>query len=314
MTASPNAPQRIFVTGATGVVGAHAVPMLIARGHEVTAIGRSPDKRARLEKMGARAIELDTFDVAATRRALEGITTVINLATHMPSSAFKMMLPWAWRENDHIRREGSAALAEAALGAGVRRFMQESFAPVYEDGGDRWIDESWPMRPAPYNRSTMDAEHSAARFTERGGAGIVLRFAGFYGPDEMLREMIGVVKKGWSPLPGAPTAYWSSVAHEDAASAVVALVDAQAGIYNVCDDEPVARRDYVGTVASAVGAKSPRPMPGILSALGGKTMALLSRSQRMSNARLKAETGWSPKWCSARMGIPEAARELQSRR
>ena len=313
MTASPSKPQRVFITGATGVVGVHVIPALIARGHDVTAVGRSPEKRARLQAMGARAIELDTFDVAATRRALDGITTVINLATHMPSSAFKMMLPWEWRENDHIRREGSAALADAAIEAGVHRFMQESFAPIYEDGGDRWIDESWPVRPAPYNRSTLDAERSAARFSERGGAGIVLRFAGFYGPDPMLGEMIGVVKKGWSPLPGAPDAYWSSLAHEDAASAVVALVDAPAGIYNVCDDEPLVRREFVGAVASAVGVSVPRPMPRFLSALGGKSMELLSRSQRMSNARLKAETGWSPKWPSAREGIPAAVRERQSR-
>jgi nucleoside-diphosphate-sugar epimerase len=311
VTASPIARKRVFVTGATGVVGAHAVPMLVARGHEVIAIGRSPEKRASLEVMGARAIELDIFDVAAARRALDGVDTVINLATHMPSSAFKMMLPWAWRENDHIRREGSAALVEAALGAGVRRFMQESFAPIYEDGGDRWIDESSPVRPAPYNRSILDAEQSAARFTDRGGAGIVVRFAGLYGPDAMLREMIGVVKKGWSPLPGAPTAYWSSLAHEDAASAVVALIDAHAGIYNVCDDEPLTRRDYVDTVASAVGAKPPRPLPRILAAMGGKTTELLSRSQRMSNARLKLETGWSPKLCSVRDGIPVAVRELR---
>ena len=304
--------QRIFIAGATGVVGVHVVPMLIARGHEVTAIGRSPEKRAMLEAMGARAIELDTFDVTATRRALHGMTTVINLATHMPSSAFRMMLPWEWRENDRIRRDGSAVLADASMGAGVRRFMQESFAPIYEDGGDRWIDESWPVRPAPYNRSILDAERSAAQFSDRGGAGIVMRFAGFYGPDAMLEEMIGVVKKGWSPLPGSPSAYWSSVAQVDAASAVVALVEARAGFYNVCDDDPLTRRVFVEAIANAIGEKAPRPLPRILSALGGKSMELLSRSQRMSNARLKAETGWSPRWPSARDGVPAAIRELKS--
>jgi nucleoside-diphosphate-sugar epimerase len=301
-----SAPQRIFITGATGVVGAHAVPLLIAQGHDVTAIGRSPEKRARLQATGARAVELDTFDVAATRRALEGITTVINLATHMPSSSFQMMLRWKWRENDLIRREGSAALVQAALAAGVHRFIQESFAPVYEDGGDKWIDESWPLRPAPYNRTTLDAERSAAHFTEKGGAGIVARFAGFYGPDSTLREMIAVVKKGYSPLPGAFTAYWSSVAHEDAATAVVSLVDAPAGAYNVCDDAPVTRGEFAGTLAQAIGVKEPKPMPGLLAALGGKTMELLSRSQRMSNAKLKSTTGWAPKWPSAKEGLPAA--------
>jgi nucleoside-diphosphate-sugar epimerase len=304
------APQRIFVTGATGVIGIHALPLLIAQGHDVTAIGRSDQKRRRLESMGARAIELDIFDEAATRTALEGIDIVINLATHMPASAMKMMLPWAWKENDRLRREGCAVLVRAARAASVKRFMQESFAPVYEDGGDRWIDESWPQRPAPYNRTTLDAERSATRFSEEGGESVILRFAGFYGPDAMLGEMIGVVRKGWSPLPGSPSAYWSSIAHEDAASAVVALVGAPGGIYNVCDDVPLTRREWAGALAAAAGAKQPRPMPKMLAALGGTTMELLSRSQRMSNRKLKSATGWTPRWRSAKEGLRDAVREL----
>jgi len=305
-------PQRIFVTGATGVVGVHAVPLLIARGHEVIAIGRSPAKRAHLQATGARAIELDILDETASRAALEGVDVVVNLATHMPPSAMRMLLPWSWRENDHIRREGSAALVTAARAAGVRRFMQESFAPVYEDGGDRWIDESWPMRPAPYNRTILDAERSAAQFSEEGGESVVLRFAAFYGPDPTLREMIDAARKGMSPLPGAPTAYWSSIAHEDAASAVVALIDAPAGIYNLCDDVPLTRREWVGTLASAAGIDPPRPMPKVLSALGGKTLELLSRSQRMSNRKLKSATGWTPRWPSAKEGLRDAVRALYS--
>jgi nucleoside-diphosphate-sugar epimerase len=303
--------KRIFVTGATGVVGMHALPRLIAQGHDITAIGRSDAKRRQLESIGARAIALDMFDEGASRAALEGMNVVINLATHMPASAMTMMLPWSWKENDHVRREGSAALARAARSAGVTRFMQETFAPVYEDAGDRWIDESWPQRPAPYNRTTLDAERSAMRFSDEGGEGVVLRFAGFYGPDPMLHEMIGMMKKGMSPLPGSPSAYWSSIAHEDAASAVVALVSAPAGIYNVCDDTPLTRHEWTGALAAAAGVKQPRPMPKLLAALGGKSMELLSRSQRMSNRKLKAASGWAPKWPSAKEGLPKAVRELR---
>ena len=178
MTA-PAAPQRVFITGATGVVGVHAVPLLLARGHQVTAAARSEAKARHLESLGARAIALDIFDENAAHAALEGIDVVINLATHMPASAKKMLLPWSWKENDRLRCEGSATLARAARAAGVKQFMQESFAPMYEDGGDRWIDESWPVRPAPYNRTLLDAERSAERFTEEGGEGIILSFAAF---------------------------------------------------------------------------------------------------------------------------------------
>src|SRR5262245_1462823 len=118
--------MRVFITGATGVIGRRVVPMLVKAGHQVSAIGRSPDQRETLAKQGARAVGVDMFDASALRPVVEGHDAIINLATHMPSSTTRMLLPWAWRENDRIRRDGSAALVDAALAAGVGRFIQES--------------------------------------------------------------------------------------------------------------------------------------------------------------------------------------------
>jgi nucleoside-diphosphate-sugar epimerase len=309
--------ERIFVTGATGEVGSHVVPALVQLGHEVTAVGRSPGKRDTLAKLGATAVPSPSdadgrISRALAIRALEGHTVVINLATHMPPSTTKMLLPWEWKENDRIRRDDSAAFVDAAIATGVRKFIQESFAPLYEDAGDQWIDESFPMRPGRYNRTVLDAERSAARFTEAGRIGVVLRYAAFYGPDPLLRDMIAIVRKGWSPLPGRSDAFISSVAHEDAAAATVAAAtsDIAAGIYNVSDDEPLRRGDWVGTLADAVGAPPPKFMPLWLTKLGGSTMQLLTRSVRMSNAKLKGATGWSPKFRSAREGLPAAVHTL----
>lgn len=303
-------PERIFMTGATGVVGVRAIPKLIAAGHTVTAIGRSPEKRQFLESLGARAVELDIFDRMAAQRALAGHDAVINLATHMPPTTFKMMLPWSWKENDRVRREGSAALVDAALAAGVKRFVQESFAPVYDGDAASWIDETHPQRPAPYNRTVLDAERSAERFAARGGVGVILRFAWFYGPDPLLRDLLNVVKKGWAPVPGSPDAYWSSIAHEDAASAVVAALGVAPGAYNICDDEPLTRREFADAAADAIGARHPRMIPGWMTAIGGKSMELMSRSLRMSNAKFKTASGWSPRWTSAREGLRDAAAQL----
>lgn len=306
-------PLRILFTGATGVVGHHAVPMLASAGHRVTALGRSPASRAALAAQGADPIALDLFDAAAVRQAVQGHDVVVNLATHIPATAFRMMLPWEWRENDRLRRDASAILADAARAAGVTRFIQESFAPVYAEAGPRWIDESWPQDAASNTRTVLDAERSAERFAGGGGVGVILRFAGFYGPDAFLRDMLGVVRRGWAPLPGAAAAYWSSVSHHDAAAAVVAALALPAGAYNVCDDEPLTRRDWVDSLAAALGARSPRMLPGWLEALGGSKMALLGRSQRMSNAKLKAATDWSPRWPSARDGLRAAVEELGAR-
>src|SRR5689334_2550271 len=185
---------RIFVAGGTGVIGRRVVPVLVSAGYRVSVVSRSEKASARLIAQGASPVEVDLYDAEAVRRAVGQQDVVINLATHIPASTTKMMLPWAWHENDRVRRLVSSNLADAARAGGADCFIQESFAPIYEDAGDQWIDESWAVRPARYNRSVLDAERSANRFTKHGGRGIVLRFAYFYGADSpQTHEMIGMV-------------------------------------------------------------------------------------------------------------------------
>ncbi|HET7621553.1 MAG TPA: NAD(P)-dependent oxidoreductase [Gemmatimonadaceae bacterium] len=301
--------MRILVFGATGVVGRRAVPFMVAAGHDVTAVGRNPARRAELERAGAAVTDVDIFDRGAVTHAVQGQEVVVNLTTHMPSSTFRMMLPGAFRENDRIRREGSAIIAAAASAAGVGRFIQESFAPVYADGGDRWLDENAVQRPVRYNRTVLDAEHSAERFGERRGEWVVLRFAWFYGPDSFLPEMAKVVRNGWAPIPGAADAYWSSVSHDDAASAVVATLTAPPGAYNVCDDEPLTRREVVDAIADAFELPRVKLMPSWATLFMGSLGDLMARSERMSNRKLRG-IGWAPRYPSAREGFRAAAREI----
>lgn len=131
----------------------------------------------------------------------------------------------------------------------------------------------------------------------------MLRFAAFYGPDSrVLHDMIDVIRKGWAPLPGSRSAFISSVAHDDAATAVVATLNAPSGTYNVSDDEPLTRGEWMDSLAAALGVRPPRPIPDWLTRLGGSTMELLSRSVRMSNAKLRSATGWAPRYPSVREG------------
>ncbi len=75
-----------------------------------------------------------------------------------------------------------------------------------------------------------------------GYTGVVLRFSAFYGPDAMqMRSYIDGLRWGWALLPGGPDRFVSSISHDDAASAVVAALEAPAGIYNATDDSPVRR-------------------------------------------------------------------------
>lgn len=299
--------MKVFVAGATGVVGRRVVPELARRGHSVTANVRSPAVANRISGAGVAPVTVDLFDAAAVARVVEGHDVVINLATHIPHSSWRVFVPGAWRENDRLRREASRHLADAVVRGGARRFIQESYAPVYPDRGDAWIDERTPIAPVRYNRTVADAERSAQSVTERGGVGIVLRFGGFYGPDSpQLAEMANMVRRGWWPLPGGPDAWWSSVSHDDAASAVVAALEAPAGVYNVVDDRPMRRQEWANAFADALGVRHPRFMPAWTTHLMGSLGEMFARSLRMSNAKLRAATHWSPRYPSAADGIPAA--------
>ena len=305
--------MRIFITGATGVIGRRVVPLLVSSGFEVTAAGRDPAKCAALASLGVKPVLLDLFAPDAVREAVAGHDVVVNLATHIPSSSLQILLPWAWRENDRLRKVGAAVLADAAIAGGAKRFIQESFAPIYAGRGDEWIDEEWMVRPVRYNQTVVDAEHSAIRFGEAGGAGIVLRFAAFYGADAFQsREMARLVRKGWAALPGSPDSFISSISHDDAATAVVAALSLEAGIYNVTDDDPVRRREYFNSLSECLGVAPPKFPPQWLGSLAGSLGELMSRSQRISNRKLRASSSWAPKYPSVREGWRAIATNLLS--
>jgi len=304
--------MRILLSGATGVIGGRVIPLLLLAGHSVTALTRNPASREELERAGVSPATADLFDLASLKRAASGHDAVINLATHMPSAIWKMLFRPAWRLNDRIRTEGVANLVEAALACGVGRLIQESFAPTYPDRGDAWIGEDTAIEPAAYNRTVADAEASVAKFTAAGRTGVVLRFGAFYGPDAMqVKSFIDTLRMGWAALPGSPDAFISSIAHDDAASAVVAALRAPAGAYNVVDDEPLSHRDYFGSLAENLGLKRPRFLPGWATPLLGTTGPTMARSLRISNRKLKTETGWAPELPSVRDAWPVVLRQMK---
>lgn len=306
--------MRIFLAGATGVVGRRVVPALIEAGHRVTGVARTQDRKRQLEARGAAAAMVSLFDPRALADAVRGHDVVINLATHIPPMS-RLFFPGAWRENDRVRREGVANLVGAAAAARATRFIQESFAPIYPDRGDKWIDESTPLSPVKYNRSVVDAEATVMRFAGHDRTAVVLRFAGFYGPDAaQLVDMIRYVRRGRSPLPGPEDAFISSVSHDDAATAVLAALGAPGGAYNVVDDEPVTHRVYVGAIACALGVPAPAPLPAWVVRLTGSLGKLASRSERISNRRLRDATGWAPSVASVRDGMPPCVDAIEEGR
>ncbi|HET7503847.1 MAG TPA: hypothetical protein VFK02_22655 [Kofleriaceae bacterium] len=117
-----------------------------------------------------------------------------------------------------------------------------------------------------------------------------------------------------APVFGSPGAYISSVAHDDAAAAVLAALELPAGAYNVTDDEPVTHRSFVDSLADALDVPHPRLPPSWMTALGGSLARTVARSLRISNRKLRAASGWAPVFRSVREGWPAAVTPFRGER
>src|SRR2546423_9007272 len=112
--------MKVFVLGGTGAIGGHALPALVAAGHEASALARSPEKAAAVRSHGADPVMVSMFDRTALTEALRGHEAVVNLATSMPSMA-TFLFRRAWRPTERVRIQGSATVVDAAIAAGVAR-------------------------------------------------------------------------------------------------------------------------------------------------------------------------------------------------
>jgi len=337
--------MRVFVAGGTGVLGRSTLRALIVSGHTVSATARGEAKAALVRAIGADPVEVDLYAPRAVRRAITGSDAVLRLTTKIPSlmkmarrrawtetnrlrtvlrlttkipSLMKMARRRAWTETNRLRTVGARVLVDAAIFEQIPVYIHESVTFVYADGGSRAIGEDAPTDDGgtAIMRAVLDGEQEAARFSRSGGQGIVLRFGAFYGPEApSTLESVQLVRRRMLPLIGPGTNYFSSIYVADAAHAVAAAVGVPAGIpagiYNICDDRPVPFAEYLSDLAAAVGAPRPWRLPGALGRwLFGDVCRYFSRSQRVSNARFKEVSGWSPAVKSVAEGWPLVAAAL----
>ncbi len=302
----------VFVVGATGVLGRETVARLLDAGHEVRALARNAARAEPILALGAHAVVADVYDQDAVTKTVAGADTLVHIATRIPP-ATKMRSAAAWAENTRLRVEGTRVLVDAAIAAGVTRVVAESITFIYCDGGSEWLDERAPVDATVGLQPVIALEHEVERFTASGGGrtGISLRFGSFYGPESRSTdEYLMLGRKRIAPVLGPADGYVSSIHTNDAAAAVVASLTAPAGVYNVVDDVPLTRREYADVFANAFGLRrlhiTPQP---IVRLAGGPAVQALVRSQRVSNAALKAATGWTPATRSAADGWAEIATE-----
>jgi len=240
---------------------------------------------------------------------------VINELTDLPHNLNPRKLKKYYAANNRVRREGTANLLDAARGAGVRRFLVQSAAywyapsggPVRTEEAPLYLDAPAPLGPAVQTMKQVEDAVLSADWLE----GIVLRYGFFYGPGTWYAKNGDIgrqVRKRRYPMIGRGEGTYSFIHIDDAAAATVAALERAApGVYNVVDDEPAQAAEWLPVFAEALGAKPPPRVPAFIARmLAGKAVVEYSLSLRgVSNAKVKEDLGWRPRYGSWRQGFFE---------
>jgi nucleoside-diphosphate-sugar epimerase len=308
---------RVFVAGATGIVGRELLPLLVEAGHEVTGMTRSPEKAFQLEALGAEPMVCDAFDRAGLREAL--VVARPAVVVHELSDLPPVVDPYRMRRqlepNVRLRREGTRNLVDAAAEAGAQRLVAQSMAFGYAPEGNLVKDEDAPLYEAaprewrPSVEAVLELERIVAASPLEG---LVLRYGYLYGRGTAYASdgaYADLVRRRGLPLVGGGTGVFSFVHVEDAARATALAVErGAAGVYNVVDDDPAPLSEWLPAYAQALGAKRPRRLPRLLVRLSAGRFAAQHATEHRgaSNARAKQELGWQPCYPSWREGFRSA--------
>jgi nucleoside-diphosphate-sugar epimerase len=308
---------RLFFAGATGVVGRPLVPRLVADGHEVTAMTRTPAKAESLRERGAEPVVCDALDADSLARAVAEVRpeAVIHHLTDLPQAINPRRADRDFEANDRVREQGTRNLVQAARAAGARRVVAQTVAFFYAPGEPGLRTEEDPAfvdAPDPFDRSVAASLALEREVTGTEGIeGVVLRFGFWYGPGTAYApdgSIAAMVRKRRYPLVGDGGGVSSFVHIDDVVEATVAALGALPGIYNVTDDDPAPAREWLPAYAEALGASPPRRVPTWLARIvaGRYAAYVMTELRGASNEKAKRELGWTPRHPSWRQGFREA--------
>jgi len=301
--------MRALVTGASGFVGGAVCAELARRGHEVAALVRRPGS----EPPGTSAVVGDLADGASLSAAIgaQRPDCVVHLAAEIASQRDA-------RKVDAVNVDGTLRLVEAARGLDGGpgpRFVFCSTVVTGDARGELLDEESDLPIETPYGRSKQAGEHIVF---DSGLPAVVVRPSHVYGPggwyaDDFVRRLR---QPGRFAVIGRGDNLWDVVRVEDVATALVDAAErAKPGdIFHVVDDEPITYYDFMALTAQALGVGPPRRIPAAVARIvaGGPAVAAVTRSARSSNAKLKRELGWKPRFPTAREGVADAIATLSA--
>ncbi|MCU4798864.1 NAD(P)-dependent oxidoreductase [Halobacteria archaeon HArc-gm2] len=304
--------MRVFVAGATGVLGHRLVARLTDRGHDIVGLTRDEAGDVTVRENGGTPVRGDLLDATSVSEAMpDSVDGVVHAATAIPTKRKPDRTDW--EATDRLRREGTEHLTAAAARADVDRYVQQSVVWVARQPDGSQFDEASTPHPVRTTAAALDGEEIAADAADEHGFDVLtLRGGWFYGPDAAhTRQMGEALLARRMPIPGAGLlgrrdAVLSPIHVADAARAFAAAVEGDAtGLYHVVDDEPVTFAQFLRTFARYLEAPTPRRIPGWLARYlaGPDTVELVTNSMPTTNDRFRAAFDWEPEHATYESGL-----------
>jgi nucleoside-diphosphate-sugar epimerase len=305
--------MRALVAGASGFIGGVLCAQLLEHGHEVAALVRRPGSAP----AGTQELVAELSDGEGLARALAGTRPdcVFHLAAEIASQRSERKLREVNVEGTRRLLDACVALADGDAASGPRLVFASTV--VTGDAHGALLTEEQPLPvETPYGRSKQEGERLVL---ESGLPAVVIRPSHVYGPGGWYAsELIAHLRQpGRFAVIGSGENLWDVVHVDDVACALRLAGESAPGgeVYHVADNEPISFYDFMALTADALGLGAPRRTPAALARIvaGRNAVAAAVRSARSSNAKIKRELGWQPRFASAREGVPDAVARLQAR-
>ncbi len=305
--------MKVFVAGATGVLGKRLVRQFSGEGHEVVGLSRGEEGDEIIRQRGGKPHRGDILEESTLLEGARGADVLIHAATAIPTSTKPS--PEEWEQNDRIRRRGTRNLTDVATRVGARQYLQQSITWVARQPDGSAFDEESPVHPDRITQSALDGEQIARQVGEEHELRVgILRCGWFYAADaHHTRELGSRLANRRLPilgggLLGRNDATVSLIHVEDAAGAFLRTAETGAeGLWHIVDDRPVTVAEFLKRIARRLGVEEPYRIPGWLARplIGSYNVKFFTTSKPTTNRRARDELEWEPRFPTLEEGIEE---------